>query len=76
MRFLDAQRHALEELMKYYKAIDHKRITRPTEISKAMAESAKIMDSLDRIEQRVKQEMNSKIKTRADREVSLYEDPD
>ena len=76
LRFLDAQRHALEELMKYYKNVDHRRITRPTEISKAMAESAKVLDSLDKIEERVKKEISTKGKLRGENKLGSFEDPE
>lgn len=76
LRFLKAQRHALEELMKYYNNLEYRKIGKPTEVSKAMAESSKVLDSLDKIEERVRKELGSKGRTRGDRELNLFEDPD
>lgn len=76
MRFLKSQRHALEELMKYFNSIDYRKIGRPKEVSSSMTETSKILESLEKIEERVKREISAKGRTKADREIGLFEDPE
>lgn len=74
MRFLDAQRHALEQLMLYFKNIKYQNILKPSELSKSMTDTAKMLESMDKIEERIRKELSSKGKTMGDREIGLFED--
>jgi len=76
MRFLDSQRQALEQLMLYFKNIKYENISKPSELSKSMTDTAKILESIDKIEERIRKELSSKGKTMGDREIGLFEDPE
>jgi hypothetical protein len=81
MRLLNAAQSALEQLVQYFKAVDFKErdkrgqpVYRALDVTKAMGETARVADSLDKLRDKVKKELDTKGKIRGGGEASLYED--
>ncbi len=76
LRFLQSQRHALEQLMVYYKSVKGANIIDPKKLSASMSDSAKVLEALDKIEERVRKELSAVGKVRGQGELGEYEDPE
>lgn len=81
MRFLDSQISALEKSIGYFKSIDYKEkdakgkpVYSISEVTRSMKDAAGVLDSLEKIQQRVKQELDIKGKIRGSGELGLYEE--
>lgn len=81
MRFLDAQQTALEELITYLKNLDMKvkdksgkPIYKYSDITRGMSDSAKVAESLEKLQERVKKELSVQGKIRGQGELGSYED--
>ncbi len=83
MRFLDAQQKALEELITYMETLDMserdksgKPIYKYKDVTSGMADSAKVAEALEKLQDRVRQELSVQGKIRGTGELGSYEDPD
>ena len=83
MRLVKSTRNALEELVNYFNGIDFDQrdnrgqvIYKVTDVTKAMGDTARIVESLEKLEIKIKQELQEAIKARGGEASSLYEDSD
>lgn len=81
MRLVKSTRNALEELVNYFNGIDFNAkdnrgqvIYKVTDVTKAMGDTARIVDSLEKLEIKIKQELQEAVKARGGEASSLYED--
>lgn len=73
MRFLESQLLALEQSIEYFRSVDYKErdskgkpVYSISEVTKSMKDSAGVLDSLEKIQARVKKELEAKGKIRGD----------
>ena len=82
MRLLNATQDALEQLVIFFRNLKMsdrdragKPLYRPSEITKAMSETAKVAESLDTLREKVKRELDTKGKLRGGGELGHFEEP-
>ena len=80
MRLLMDARAGVEKIRNYYKEVDlnetddnGKKVNRLSEISTSLANLGKMVDSIDKLEERVKKEISISSKIRGDKEISEFE---
>lgn len=80
MRLLDAAQDALEQLVQFFKTLKMsdrdragKPLHKPSEITKAMSETAKVAESLDKLREKVKRELDTKGKLVGQGELGYFE---
>lgn len=80
MRLLNATQDALEQLVLFFRNLKMsdrdragKPLYRPSEITKAMSETAKVAESLDSLREKVKRELDTKGKLRGQGELGYFE---
>lgn len=83
MRLLQSAQEALEQLVQFFKTVNlserdksGKPVHKPSDITRAMSETAKVAEALDKLSERVKKELDIKGRVQGGGEVGLYEDSD
>ena len=83
MRYLDSQISALEELILYFKNVNFSErdkfgrpVYKPKEITSSMADASKVVESVEKLKQKVQLEVSELGKIRGGGLQGLYEDED
>jgi len=83
MRLVSSARRALEEMINFLKTVNIKEkdkmgkpIYKPRDIMMAMSKTATVVDSLDKLEEKVKKELKDSGTIRGGNEKGFFEDPD
>lgn len=83
IKLLKAQRSTLEQMMTYYNNVDFElkdtkgnHVYKITEVSKSMGDTARIIDSLNKLEEIIKKELRDSKRNRGGEESGAFEDHD
>ncbi len=83
IKLLKSQRSALEQMMNYYNNIDFElkdnkgnHVYKITEVSKAMGDTAKIIDSLNKLDEIIRKELRDTKRNRGGEASGAFEDHD
>jgi hypothetical protein len=83
IRLVQSAHEAIEELINYYKAVDSAATDRMgrfkydmTKVTKSIGDLSKVAESLDKLEIKIKRELQESVKARGGELSSLYEDTD
>tara|TARA_R110000868_G_scaffold14414_2_gene67061 strand:+ start:49352 stop:49903 length:552 start_codon:yes stop_codon:yes gene_type:complete len=83
IKLLKSQRTALEKMMSYYNSVDFElkdnkgnHLYKITEVSKAMGDTAKIIDSLNKLDEIIRKELRDTKRNRGGEESGAFEDHD
>ncbi len=83
MRLVKATRSALEELVEYFNNVDFDKrdskgqpVYKLTEVTKGMGDTARIIESIEKLEEKVRKELQESIKARGGEASGIFEDHD